>query len=180
MRTLLLFFIGLISYSHSHAQAEIAWSDDYEISWSDFKHKVGRADFYKAWTYSGIRFNVQTVNQQIEIGIQCYFSKDNSWVHKDHTTQSLLNHERRHFDITEIYARKMRQELAKYQVSAKEFVDRKLMEKVEEVFNALYDEMEDLQKKYDRESNHSIDQSAQADWDKWVKEELNRLRAFAS
>jgi hypothetical protein len=77
-----------------------------------------------------------------------------SWVHPDHKVPALLNHEQLHFDITELYARKMKKEMSKYYfLSVSEFVSKKIDTEVKSIFTSLYNEHMSIQQKYDVETN---------------------------
>lgn len=169
-----VFFLFIFISVNGQNKNEIPWSEDNALTWDKFKKRAGANSLYKAYTYSGIRYKVDQEEEMVTIGVDCYFLKNESWVYKGFTKDYLLNHEQRHFDITEIYARKMRTELAKYVVPIREFMENNMIKDVERIFNDLYDEMERTQKKYDKETNHSMIKDKQAEWNDWIDNQLER------
>jgi predicted secreted Zn-dependent protease len=85
---------------------------------------------------------------------------------------NLLNHERGHFYITVIYAKMMDDALKAFEVGADEFTKNSLQNNVQDIFNAFYAEMDAAQKRYDRETNHGLDEEIQYKWDLWFKEKM--------
>lgn len=51
---------------------------------------------------------------RVVVDVYAYFSPRQSWYHKDMADDHLLSHEQLHFDITELYARKLRKKIATY------------------------------------------------------------------
>lgn len=173
----LIAFVALFA-APGQAQKEIPWKENRKLTWGDFKKRVGNGGYYKAYTYSGIRYTVDEDNQQIVVSVDCYFVSDESWVYSKSQDPYLLNHEQVHFDITEIYARKMRQAFAPYEVGIDEFMSKLMIDEVRKVFNDLYDEMEERQKQYDKETNHSLIKEKQLEWNKLIEKELEELEEW--
>ena len=78
-----------------------------------------------------------------------------------------MGHEQLHFDITEVYARKLRQELAKTKFS------KNAKAEVKEIYRNILKELNDFQNKYDSETNFSRDTVQQLIWNKKIKKALN-------
>lgn len=176
MRILLLSVILLFStVGIAQNSSGIPWSAERELTWDDFEKRVGQGGFYKAFTYSGIRYTVDSPGDTIEIFVEAYFLEDQSWVYREFQTERLLNHEQRHFDIAEIYARRMRAELQKYEVHVMQFVSHDFGSDIKRTFNQLYDEMEQKQKDYDFETEHGLEDTAQARWNAWIDDQLKNV-----
>ena len=93
----------------------IYWTPDYKLSWNDFEGDPNHNHNYKdisAITVSGIVDYRGCENGKIIYKIQSYFEKKNSWVKLAGRNDHTLEHEQIHFDITELYARKLRKELS--------------------------------------------------------------------
>lgn len=71
-----------------------------------------------------------------------------------------------HWDISEIYARKLRTALSKYRPRKSYKTD------LNEIFQKIESERRKLQKQYDRETNHGINKEEQARWYIKIKEQL--------
>lgn len=180
MRILNSVFLGIIAVSVFGQRGEIPWEADRPLFWSDFERRVGGGGYFQAYTYSGIRYTVDDANGYVRIQIECYFLEDESWVFREHATSKLLNHEQGHFDIAEIYARRMRRQLKEYEMPVWRFSSNNHMRDVKGIYNNLYDEMEGIQKQYDRDTGHGTRGGAQQEWDRWIESTLDELEGFES
>ncbi len=92
----------------------ILWSEDRPLTWDDFQ---GRPDYnydaVSALTSSGIMHMKGCENGKIIYKIEAYFEKDFSWVKPEAYTDHHLEHEQIHFDITQLYAKKLEHALDK-------------------------------------------------------------------
>lgn len=84
----------------------------------------------------------------------------------------MLNHERLHFDITELYARKFRKQL---QESTFTYNINDEMDKIHDVINK---ELGAMQKKYDNETDHSQIVEKQIEWEKYIAVELEKYAKY--
>jgi predicted secreted Zn-dependent protease len=94
---------------------------------------------------------------------------------KTDTSYYLLNHERNHFNISEIIARRLRHDLLCLhtdQAHATAGITR--------IYNQHIAALEKLQNAYDSDTQHSIRRNRQAVWDAWVNEQLQALNNYAS
>jgi hypothetical protein len=84
-----------------------------------------------------------------------------------------LEHEQLHFNVTELYARKIRKRLkellAKSETSEKE---------INSLINKLFEERDEYNEKLDDETSFGTDREKQAEWKKKVDLELNALNLF--
>lgn len=177
-----LYFILILSgIFSSYAQEtgnKIYWQED-PLTWKDFQAVPVKSSSYQANTNAGLSFSwgIRSENGSVELHYEVlsYFNPHLSWVVPASRNDYLLKHEQLHFDITELHARKLRRELANISVE-------KLGKNAKEVLNAYYEKMEKqrdfMQKKYDRETNHSINQEAEAKWQKFIRTEMNKLRDY--
>ncbi len=186
MTHLLLIFLSFFGYfgigSHSctphlrvvpaeviEDQNRIEWSAEDRLSWDDFQAKPDRNSWrIAAITSSVIQYRYYCENGVLEHGVKSIFLKDESWVKDDARTKRYLAHEQLHFDITEVFARNLRKELAKRTfkcTQAKEF---------ERAINKVLKEWQATQIKYDRETEYSLDKSAQEEWIDMIDEVLEQ------
>ncbi len=151
----------------------IYWSEDYKLSWDDFKGEP-RYDYanISAITSSGIIHYKGCRNGKIIYKVKAYFEKNESWVKEEALTDHHLEHEQIHFDITELYARKLRKLLSEQEfycgqeAEFEAFVDRFL------------DNWEMMQQAYDAHTRHSMDKVSQKDWQYKVAMEMSLLDDF--
>ena len=85
-----------------------------------------------------------------------------------------MAHERLHYNITELYARKFRKALASIQSSKSLKLD---LNKLQKAINSQFTKR---QNDYDFETNHSRIPQAQKQWQLRIEKELLALEAFKS
>ena len=156
---------------------ERAWSESYKLSWSDFVGSPNQNSDAAATTASGITFgyNAQETNGQIvsfKASVTAHFYPDKSWVKPELATDHILGHEQLHFDITELHARKLRQLISTLEVS------NTVAQQLDNLHLNVNKALSDTQRQYDTDSDFSRNKEGQARWQKFVKEELKKLKAY--
>ncbi|MDX1601725.1 MAG: DUF922 domain-containing protein [Salinimicrobium sediminis] len=175
--TLLIFFLGF-SANAQLPDNRISWTTDL-LTWENFAGKPDPANPFHANTSSGISYSwsmKQTgVNIEFIYEVQSYFLPGESWVKPGRNSAHLLAHEQLHFDITELHARKLRK--------AMEEVDLKtpnLKPALQSIYKNVESSRADMQQQFDAETRHSMDAETQLKWQKYIKEELEKLSDFSS
>ena len=150
---------------------KILWSSDRKLSWNDFKGLVDTSNVaVKAMTYSEIKIDGSYLKDSIHIyKVGCYFLTNRSWhVVNDSST---LSHEQLHFDISELFARKIRKSFDSLYV--KRIVD---VEKHEKLFNLYIQNCDKYQDLYDSEVY--FNEKKQLFWKKKIAAELLKLKEW--
>ncbi|APZ46372.1 hypothetical protein BW723_08705 [Polaribacter reichenbachii] len=176
----LIFLIVFISVSvntgaqNKSEKKSITWSKNVKVKKLDFKGKIDKNSKNIAQTGA----NIIIVPYAKKGGKYLYrvlakFYKYKSWINTN--SELILNHEQLHFDIAELYARKMRKEILKTKLSNK---------KIEEsdyrrIHKKLFKEYIQYQKKYDLETDFSRSESLQNKWKKFIAQQLSGLEKFA-
>ena len=106
------FFIHAISVV---GQDTISWKPAYHLKWTDFKGQIDTTKKYGALSSTGISLKFSQRSGITLFKIVALFYKQESWV-RVHSPVGLI-HEQGHFNIAEIYARKLRQTLSKYKTN---------------------------------------------------------------
>lgn len=148
---------------------KILWSKDYSLQWKDFKGPIKQDEGFDAMT----AYVIESGKEKGKFGIFCYFEKNKSWHIKKKDTDSLLIHEQYHFNLAEVYARKIR----------KQIIEQKLINDPKQIEKAFKDNLRILEKEqkvYDKETNHSKISSAQAKWEKDIDRQLQELNDFSN
>lgn len=150
----------------------ISWSESDKIEWSDFNGDSDVQSFDNA--VSALRINVSWLwkNGKYEFSVENHFFKQFSWA-KDTSNADLLNHERVHFDISEVYARKLRKSLDS--LSQIQGVETDIFEKTISSLlkeRTIYDEL------YDSETKHSLDSLNQKVWNETIRNQLIKLSNY--
>src|SRR5689334_15537067 len=99
-----------LTYSQSSkkfAKDTIIWSGDRLLTVEDFQ---GRKSKNKAGTSSGLFIHSEDKEGTLMFYVEAIFYKSKSFFMKDESPYA-LRHEQLHFDITELYARKLRQKI---------------------------------------------------------------------
>jgi len=185
MRYLLVLCGFVISFTLS-AQGPnngIEYSDDLDFNWELFKGKVNPQHISEmgkntgAVTVSSLSYStVKFTSNSVILKISAKFHPQESWTRypKLRNPTHALNHEKRHFDLCEIYARKIRQ-----RISETDFTRRNLNAQLKTIFSSLTKEHSVAQSKYDNETDHSIDPEQQALWNKEIDRQLSDLAEYA-
>jgi hypothetical protein len=139
------------------AEELIPWETDKRLIWEDFlcEPKVGTDAVASTSTSLGIAY--QLTNGELKYHITCYFNKEKSWGLMK--TDYILAHEQGHFDITEIFARRLNEALQNYHFSKKNF-----KKDIGQIYQSIVSQKEEYQKNYDSETDHSRNRKVQYDW----------------
>lgn len=153
----------------------IAWEENNQIEWNDFKGLAKKTSSLDAYTMLGISLEViGQKNGKVDMGVFGYFEKNKSWVKPGEKTDHLLAHERKHFDLCEVYRRKLIKKL-----EAKEsYAYDSFSKDVGEMFNKNFEEYTKEQERYDEETHHSQKKESQIKWNKFIAKELLRLKKY--
>ena len=157
----------------------MGWDLNNRLEWSDFKGEPKPQNSSVAVTASGITFSYSTKKSDTRLidyhyNVQADFYPNKSWYLKEKADNNILNHERLHFDITELHARMFRQRIEKTRFTMN----------IDAQMNRLHDdinkELEALQNRYDAETRHSQDLEKQQEWQTKIVEALNKLSRYSS
>jgi len=173
------FFILVLCtcFLYQDDEVTITWSDDLTLEWVDFKGEPKPVGDAVATTASGISFEYSTTKSSNGIidysfNIAAHFYPEKSWRINKPLSDKVLAHERLHFDITELYARKFRQ-----RVSNTRFTNA-INSEMGRIYNIINLELESMQKKYDAETNHSQNVEQQIAWQNFIETELVKLSNY--
>ncbi len=135
----------------------IPWTVERLLTWDDFKSPPRTGTDAVASTSTTLGLNYLLKNGKLEYEITCNFSKKRSWGLVK--TEYILAHEQAHFDITELYARKLHQQLQAYQPNRKTF-----QKDINTIYENVVKAKEAFQKLYDGETDHSRKKVRQEEW----------------
>jgi len=169
-----LFWILLLSFRKASAQDTIYWQPNYKLTWEDFQGPPDTISKYRAVSNSGIKYHLSTKEGSFSTKVSCYFIKTKSWA-RIKNSDILLAHEQGHFDIAELFARKLRKAFAEYK-----FNHQTASSDFNFLFNTNQSEKDKVDTLYDKETNLSQNRDQQLLWNKKIKIELNKLQKYAS
>ena len=173
-----LFFLSSFSLQNKNL---VEWKENQKLSWSDyfFMNLNNSERKALAMTATNIEYTVyEQKGKAPRFVFRNYFNKEYSWTRT--TRKDILKHEQLHFDISELYTRKMRKELGL--MTQRNIKDVKLYLKK---FEELNQDMIINQKRYDKETHFKIGDGenlsqTQQYWYDSINNELNKLEAYRS
>ncbi|MFL5772387.1 MAG: DUF922 domain-containing protein [Flavisolibacter sp.] len=151
----------------------IPWSYNQRLDWSDFKCEPKKGTDAVASTSTTLGIAYQVTDGQLTYDITCNFSKMKSWGLMK--TDYILAHEQGHFDITEIFARKLHEALQNYVYNKRTF-----KKDINDIYHAIVKEKETFQKDYDEETDHSRNRSVQYEWLDKIQKMLDETEPWAA
>ncbi|MCH5719836.1 DUF922 domain-containing protein [Niabella hibiscisoli] len=154
-------------------EIEIEWDAQRRLTWADFKAKVPE---------SPSKFQVAAITAceiVVESNVLTLFSKPRffatnkfscyaSWVKPGQQTDSLLQHEQCHFDIAEVYRRKLQRQLDATTVTAADAP--KMMKEMTRQIGKAYQQEQAV---YDEETAHGLNRVKQKEWEAKIAALLN-------
>ena len=159
----------------------ITWTQSKKLAWSDFQSEIDSDIFGKALTSYKIDFLPEDVLVDEQDKIQGYenitvvarFYKKQSWTTVAASDTVVLKHEQLHFDIAELFARKIRKKFKELQENGEA-----RFSVYSEVYNQLWMESRKYQKQFDFETDHGRELDLNKIWFEKVKEELTLLAEY--
>jgi hypothetical protein len=149
---------------------EFQWKDHQRLSWNDFQGPVNAAtDEAAAATHCGIGFKTNTLSGKPEVIVYNTFYVRKSWVRSDAKMPSILEHEQGHFDLCELYTRKMENRMHQLNLGAKN-----LKETLLRIYDEISSEYENRQQAYEDETAHGTNFQKQKRWTTTIAKELKK------
>lgn len=170
------YFLFFPAVQRGHITNTISWAPHSKLKWEDFQGVPDslRTNAEQSATKTKIEVVTKITSTSFHYKVSCFFEKDKSWTVND-TSKTLLAHEQLHFDITEIYARSLRQKL----MEMKSVPARDLEKEVRQLYNEILLACVQFQKKYDSETNHSKNIQNQKIWNDRIIEILDKTDDYS-
>jgi hypothetical protein len=172
---LLLAGFSTVAPAQTIPGGSLHWSASRPLVLADFKGRPKPGEAHAALTSATIVAQVACRSNQFSGHVQAAFDPTLSWVRDPATiTPKLLRHEQLHFDITEVYARRLRQKLAGVSIPCAD-----LGPTFQRLSKGVYADWAKAEDQYDRDTNHGLKPEQQAQWEAQVQQQLQELAAFA-
>lgn len=150
------------------------WSAERRLTWGDFAGAPDVRSKAAAMTAYAISLNTACADGVLASKVTSTFLPNASWVKpgysKDRRAETTLRHEQAHFDLSEVVARRLRDDLREL---------RSPCDVKDDARAALYAryQKEDatMQRRYDRETNHGTDLNQQRLWESRIQSWLKNL-----
>ena len=165
-----LFVTCFVFFGFQTDKGIVLWSANRKLTFEDFKGKISSDDRYVVINQKkegevdagrsriAISLNFQCNNGKANHKITTEFEQFNSWIVPEYRNEQSLNHEQGHFDIAEIFARKLKKEIAGMSNQCDH-------DKVAELYSKIDSEHVEFNRQYDIETSHSCNKLKQKEWD---------------
>jgi hypothetical protein len=173
----LILFFTLLSPKLITAQENeadyIRWNANKPLTWKDYEGRPDPTSDAAASTSTQLSIEFKMSNSGFGYKIKSFFSKSKSWgLHK---SLYILSHEQGHFDIAEIYARKLHKQMSEYRFNKKTY-----QKDLQKIYEKVTEEKVEIQNEYDKETNHSINKEKQSEWLKKIERLLKEYEPWAN
>jgi hypothetical protein len=156
--------------SNSASPSEFQWNEHRKLSWDDFRGAVNAAsEESAAATHCGIGFRTaaNSTDGKPEIIVYNTFYVNKSWVKPDAKISTILDHEQGHFDLCEIYTRKLKARMNNF-----DFNTGDLKQQLLSIYTEVSNEYETRQQAYEQETVHGTNTAQQKKWQNMIIREL--------
>lgn len=151
----------------------IVWNKTKKLAWIDFNGEKIIDSKFVAVSYITLKLDYQLKDNYLnKFKVCCLFFKNDSWTID--STGYGLNHEQKHFDIGEINARLLRQELIDIN-KEKKYVTSKI---IDSIFNSSFVKLRIMQTEYDNQTGLSLYYDGQEKWDAKIQVMLDSLKEY--
>jgi hypothetical protein len=169
---LLFLFVPAGLFAQNKNEELLNWCSSKKLSWNDYKGNPDRESDVAASTTTYLIISYNMSGNSFGYKIESKFSKTRSWgLYK---TDYILSHEQGHFDIAEAFARKLNKDMSEYRFNKKTY-----QKDLRDIYQDILDEKEEMQNKYDKETNHSINKTKQAEWLLKIQKMLEEYSEYA-
>lgn len=174
MRLFTLFILLLLLIGARTASAqELPWVKGKPLTWKDFAGEPDSNSTYAAVTSCRTKYSyhweVKDTVYNITFKLENVFYTQLSWSKSGKRSKDLLHHEQLHFDINELFTRRLYVAFttAKYTANFRA--------EIQAIFDKFSAEERDFQVKYDTQTIHSRDWGSQVVWEQFIHKELDAL-----
>lgn len=179
MRTFFLILLGVVTsftaqsqISKKLAKDTVIWNKEMGLTADLFQAK--RSKGAAGYTSCGILFYSNEKTGNMIFNVEALFVKSKSFL-KD-SSLYVLRHEQLHFDICELYARKLRQKII-----ARDFKKVKnIVQEIQRFYDKTVAELNREQEKYDNDTEHGMNAVKQKMWSEDITRQLEELKQFES
>ena len=178
MRCLLLCCLiasSLVVHSQEKCSDSLVYWSSRKLKWSDFPIRNGILENIRGEAISSCKVRASLIfdDSLATYEISTVFEKHNSWIIGIQEPE-LLNHEQLHFDIVELYARKIRKSIINKVTLGYS------QEDVGKSIALLIAEISKIQDDYDKETLHGENMENQSKWEDEIERSLKEYEFYSS
>jgi hypothetical protein len=157
---------------------KIYWDEGRKLTWNDFKSNINRkgGDNVVAYTNCGWIYSYEKSSDPkapVKIKVETVFNIDKSWKDVKRINDYVLLHEQKHFDVAEVFARKLRKEISEKIRTSSDF-DKYF----KGIYNRILKEYQDFQRAYDGETKNGMVEEKQSEYNRIIAEELENYKSY--
>jgi hypothetical protein len=176
MKTSLILLFIIFSYCAFSQRIFISGEEtNRKLTWSDFTGKVDKNSSFLAYTGYLIKYkadDIKAFGDSLSIGkfeVTLELDPLKSWANRSKVTDDLLIHEQGHFDIAIVCVREI---VEVYKQTR--FTRANLNATLQNIVNTIRKKYDEMELKYDAETDHSKNKEQQAKWNQFIGEQLNK------
>lgn len=156
-------------------EGTIPWSNDC-LTFESFIGPIDSSSMDAAHSRIGAQLYIEASNdiKTIHIAVTATFYPDSSWMKV--RDKWLLNHEQGHFDLCEVYARRIRREISK--ITSTDYYA--VSQSVVHIYNMFRNQEADAHQKYDAETEYGVNHAAQERWSKLIDTQLRESDRYVN
>jgi transcriptional regulator with XRE-family HTH domain len=174
--SLFCFFVSFQTIAQMQSNTDtIYWSPCYKLKFEDFKLSLDSSSDFDAISNITIDYDItqQAGGKITAIKVFCFFNKSKSKTKG--LDSSLLIHEQTHFDIAELYSRKLKKIFSQY------LLKKNLsLEEAQAIYSQIKNDYKKISEQYDLETDYSKNIEAQLQWNKKIRDDLITLAKYRS
>jgi hypothetical protein len=163
--TLVILLVSV--WQQATAQDTLYWNAAEKLQWQDFEGMADSNSRFAAATSTGIVWGYAFKGGSFTFSAQSYFVKRKSWK-RGEVTDRMLEHEQGHFDITEIFTRRLKAKATILSSNRRHFE-----QTIQKLVSDILKEKDKLQRQYDVETNFGTNYMAQT---KWLEKIANMIK----
>lgn len=154
-------------------ESPLRWNSLRPLTWSDFRGTPDVLSTADAASAIRISANPYRKGKKIHYAVDATFLPANSWCRSK--SDRLLRHEQLHFDIAELYARKIRKRVKDLQLKGVHD-----LKTYQDAVNTLMEESNQVDITYDSRTFHGVITDKQLLWERNISSQLRSLEAFST
>lgn len=171
---ILFTFLFSVSFKQQNKKDIILWDESRMLTWDDFKGKPEKRFAAASTSYDIIKTVNKGAAKTVFVKIEAMFFCESSWKKKSWVNQQVLEHEQKHFDIVELYARKLRKLIKQGTYTSLANVETK----ADAFYKIIDKEMDKYHDLYDEETDGSMNGDKQREWQTKIMKEIKVLDAY--
>jgi len=169
---IILIFFNFLVFNNENI---IQWSENYKLRFCDFTQVAPLNSDSLGMSRTGVKYSIDLLDDTLVFESTAFFDKNKSWIKQ--RDSSTLNHEQMHFNLTEVYSRKLKERV---QFSIKTNLKPEAIEaQIDSIFKLNQLELWKEQDLYDNIVKIAFNEEGQVFWNHKIDSSLTVSRAFA-